>query len=170
MNRTALILGTVFVVPLVVFLALGFRSDPSLLDSPLVGTSAPSFILTDLEGNTVALADFAGKPVVLNFWATWCQPCIVEHPVLMEGSRRYEGRVAFLGVVYQDEPPLIRSFVRARGGWGPTLIDSGNKIAIAYGVYGAPETFFIDRDGTITEKYTGAISGRKLVQTLDALL
>ena len=126
--------------------------------------------MVDVEGNAVNLGDFAGRPVVLNFWATWCQPCVVEHPVLMEGARRYRGQVAFLGVVYQDDQDLIRRFMRARGGWGPALMDPGNRTAIAYGVYGAPETFFIARDGTITEKYTGALSGRKLIQTLDALL
>ncbi len=170
MNRTALLLGAALVVPLLIFLALSFRSDPKDLDSPLVGEPAPGFTMTDVDGNSVSLAEFEGQPVVVNFWATWCQPCIVEHPVLMEGARRYAGRVTFLGVVYNDEPDLIRRFVSARGAWGPTLIDSGSEVAIAYGVYGAPETFFIGRDGKITEKWTGAMSGRHLVATLDGLL
>ena len=108
--------------------------------------------------------------MVINFWATWCQPCIVEHPVLLAGARKYEGRVAFLGVVYQDEPAAIRRFVSVRGAWGPSLIDENSGVAIAYGVYGAPETFFIDANGTIVEKVTGAVDPRTLVGILDPLL
>ena len=157
-NRTALGLGLLFVAPLLVFLALSFRSDPRRIDSPLVGKQAPGFELVDLDGHAVRLGDLRGKPVVLNFWATWCQPCIVEHPVLIDGARRYDGRVEFIGVVYQDEPELIRRFLATRGAWGRSVVDPGGEVAIAYGVYGAPETFFIDGEGTIQEKITGPVN------------
>ncbi len=170
MNRKVLLFGTLLVAPLLVFLALSFRFNPNVIDSPLVGKPAPGFALRDLDGEVVRLRDLAGQPVVINFWATWCQPCIVEHPVLISGSRRYAGQVTFLGVVYQDRPELIRQFLRERGAWGPSLVDPDNAVAIAYGVYGAPETFFIDAGGNVAEKVTGPVSPRQLDRILGGLL
>jgi cytochrome c biogenesis protein CcmG/thiol:disulfide interchange protein DsbE len=161
-----LILGAVFVVPLIIFLAISFRFDPRSIDSPLVGREAPTFSLADLDGQVHRLAESRGRPVVINFWATWCQPCVVEHPVLQAGARRYSGQVDFIGVVYQDEPEKIRRFIRQRGAWGPALIDPGSEVAIAYGVYGAPETFFLNADGVIVERVAGLVTP----QTLDRIL
>lgn len=170
MNRTALVLGIALVLPLLIFLAFGLGSDPRSIESPLVGKPAPQFTLADLEGRPHQLADLRGRPVVINFWATWCQPCVVEHPMLLAGARRYDGRAVFLGIVYQDEPALIRRFVEARGAWGPSLLDPGSEVAIAYGVYGAPETFFIDADGVVAEKVTGLVTPEKLDAVLQPLL
>ncbi len=166
MNRTVLLVGGLLVIPLMTFLTLSFRADPRIIDSPLIGKPAPTFQLLDLNGNPVSLDTGAGQPVVLNFWATWCQPCIVEHPVLVAAARKHSGRVKFLGVIYQDDSAAIRAFVESRGSWGPSLIDSRSEVAVAYGVYGAPETFFIDSSGTIVEKITGPMGTRGL----DALL
>ncbi len=170
MNRTALIVGVLVITPLLTFLALSFRSDPRDIASPLIGKTAPLFTLQDLDGEIYRLEKLRGQPVVINFWATWCQPCIAEHPVLVAASRRYEGRVKFLGVIYNDEPELIRQFVRQMGAWGPSLIDEDVSVAIGYGVYGAPETFFIDAAGIIVEKVTGPVSPQYLVNLLDGLL
>ena len=170
MNRTALILGAIFVLPLLIFLAISFRYDPRALDSPLVGKTAPTFTLADLDGRVHRLADSRGRPVVINFWATWCQPCVVEHPVLVAAARGYAGRVDFLGVIYQDRPELIREFLQQRGSWGPALIDPGSEVAIAYGVYGAPETFFLDADGTIVERVAGLVTPETLNRILGELL
>lgn len=170
MNRTALVLGTVLVVPLLVFLALSFRSDPRTIDSPLIGQPAPEFALVDLEGRPLGSRDLLGKPALLNFWASWCQPCIVEHPVLQAGAQRYRGQVNFVGIIYQDEPANIRRFIRQRGAWGPSLVDETVEVALAYGVYGAPETFFLDRNGVVAEKVTGPVSAQRLVEILEPLL
>lgn len=170
MNRVVLIAGILIITPLLIFLALSFGKDPRAIDSPLVGKTAPNFTLLDLQGRAVSLADFQGQPVFLNFWATWCQPCIVEHPILQAGARRYEGRVQFLGVVYHDETEKIRAFLDSRGEWGRTLLDEDGTVAVAYGVYGAPETFFIDKNGVIVEKLVGTVSPDYLVQKLDSLL
>lgn len=170
MNRTVLVVGALIVVPLLVFLAIGFRFDPRSIESPLIGKPAPEFELEDLDGQRVDLADLGGKPVVINFWATWCQPCVVEHPLLVQASRTYEGRAHFLGIVYQDEPNLIRRFVERRGAWGPSLLDPDSRVAITYGVYGAPETFILDADGTIVRKVTGMLDWDTLSGTLDSLL
>ncbi len=170
MNRTALVLGALLVVPLLLFLAVSLGKDPRAIDSPLVGKEAPTFTLEDLEGRVYQLAASRGRPVVINFWATWCQPCVVEHPVLLSGARRYAGRVDFVGVVYQDEPAAIRQFVATRGAWGPSLIDPGSRVAIAYGVYGAPETFIVNAEGTIVEKVTGLVTPQALERILGELL
>ncbi len=170
MNRVALVLGAIFVIPLLIFLALSFRNDPRAIDSPLIGKSAPTFTLADLNGDIHSLAAARGRPVVLNFWATWCQPCVVEHPVLVAYARRYAGRVEFVGVIYQDKPELIREFLIQRGTWGPALIDPGSEVAIAYGVYGAPETFIVDADGTIVERIAGLVTPEALDRILGALL
>jgi cytochrome c biogenesis protein CcmG/thiol:disulfide interchange protein DsbE len=170
MNKKVLLIGGLITMPVLVFLAISFRFDPRKIDSPLIGKQAPEFVLQDLDGNEVSLEALRGKPVLLNFWATWCQPCIVEHPVLRAGARRYADRVHFLGVIYQDETDAIRRFVRQQGAWGPSLIDPDVKVGIAYGVYGAPETFFIDADGVIVEKVTGALSPSRLDHILGALL
>ena len=170
MNRRVLIVGTVIVVPLLVFLALSFGKDPRAIDSPIVDGPAPGFSLVDLDGQPVDMNELRGRPVMINFWATWCRPCVVEHPVLQAVSRRYEGRAHFIGIVYQDDPELIRDFIARRGGWGRTLLDPDGETAIAYGVYGAPETFFIDADGTVVRKVTGSMGPELISGIIEGLL
>lgn len=169
MNRKVLLVGLAVALPLVAMLAVAFRFDPSYVHSPLIGRPAPDFRLQDLEGDTVTLSELRGAPVVVNFWATYCVPCIQEHPLLMAASRHYEGRVHFLGVVYQDDPELIARFQRERGSWGPALLDPEGKVAIAYGVYGPPETFFIDRDGVVVDKVISAVPPDRLRSLLERL-
>jgi cytochrome c biogenesis protein CcmG/thiol:disulfide interchange protein DsbE len=161
-----LLVGGLISLPLLVFLGLGFRSDPKTIESPLVGRPAPAFELRDIEGAAVSLEALRGQPVVLNFWATWCQPCIVEHPVLVRTAERWEGRAHFLGVVYHDETSAIERFLQRRGSWGRTLIDPDSEVAIRYGVYGAPETFIVDRAGVVRQKVTGAMTMAQLERLL----
>ena len=170
MNRVAVILGALLVVPLLIFLALAFGNDPNSIESPLIGKAVPQFALEDIDGRVHRLADSRGRPVVINFWATWCQPCVVEHPILLDAARRYSGRADFIGIVYQDEPALIRRFLQQRGAWGPSLVDPGSEVAIAYGVYGAPETFFLDGDGKLVERVAGLINPGAIDRILGELL
>lgn len=170
LNSRVVAVGTAVALPLLVVLAVSLRFDPRDIPSPLIGTQAPVFELADLDGNPVRLAEMRGMPVLINFWATWCQPCIVEHPVLVDGARRYRGRARFLGIIYQDEVEKIERFTAVRGDWGTTLVDPDSKVALAYGVYGAPETFILDRDGKIVEKVTGAMSPGHLDALLGPLL
>ena len=165
-----MLLGGLGVVLLVVVLAQGFGQDPRQIDSPLVGQPAPRFELHDLAGERFALDNVRGRPVLINFWATWCPPCVAEHSSLQRLARRFENRVEFVGVIYQDEESLIRDFLSQRGAWGRTLDDPGSLTAIRYGVFGAPETFIIDADGVIVHKITGQLDEANVSRLLGDLL
>ncbi len=163
--------GLAVVAPLVLVLALGFQHDPRQIDSPLIGKPAPDFTLSPFEGGApMRLSDARGKPSVVNFWATWCVPCKTEHPILVAAARRLAGKVNFFGVVYQDEPAKIAAWLGRMGGGYPQLLDVGSKTAIAYGVYGVPETYIVDAQGVITYKFTGPVDAASLLQVLQPLV
>lgn len=169
-NRVVLSVGAAVCLPLLVVLAVAFRFDPKIVASPLVGKPAPRFSLADLGGAVHRLEELSGRPVVLNFWATYCPPCYDEHPLFLAYAERYRGQVQFLGVIYQDEPAKIARWERELGSWGPSLIDPEGRVAIAYGVYGPPETFFIGADGRIVDKVIGQVTQPMLERLLPLLL
>ena len=170
MNKKVLVAGLVVVAPLILVLANGFRFDPRAIDSPLVRKAAPSFALAPLGGGApVSLAGLRGKPVVINFWATWCVPCQQEHGELLRASQDWAGRAAFLGVVYQDEPAKIDAWLTRMGRGYPQLVDTGSSVAMAFGVYGVPETYVIDGAGTIAHKYTGPVTSALVGACLGAV-
>jgi cytochrome c biogenesis protein CcmG/thiol:disulfide interchange protein DsbE len=165
-NRRVLFVGLGFVVPLLFVLVMNLGRDPHSVRSPLVGRPAPPFALAPVGGGApVTLESLRGRPVVLNFWATWCAPCIQEHPALNRVAAERKD-VTFLGVVYQDEDARIREFQRRYGGVYPSLVDPEGKTAIAYGIAGVPETFFIDGQGTIVAKVSQALSVEDLQHNL----
>lgn len=171
MNWKILAAGGLVVLPFLWVLNRGFDYDPRALPNALEGKEAPGFSLSTLEGEPVSLAGLKGSPVVLNFWASWCVPCLQEHPILLEAARRYEGRgVVFLGVLYGDEPKNGLDFLAKHGMAFPTLVDPAQRTAIDYGVAGVPETFIIGRDGQIVKKVVGPVNPDELVNTLEALL
>ena len=156
-NRTVLAAGLVIALSLLAVLVANLGRDPHSVRSPLVGRPAPAFSLTPVGGGSpIALDSLRGRPVVINFWATWCVPCFQEHPALTEAARSLPD-VQFLGVVYEDDEALTREFLRERGSAYPTLMDKDGKAAIAFGVFGVPETFFIDSGGRIVEKFVGPL-------------
>ena len=158
MNRTVLIVGLLITIAVVGVLFMGLGKNPNEIRTPLIGKPAPPFALKEVgTGNVVGLEQFRGKPVVLNFWATWCGPCYEEHPVLVATARQMGTNVQFLGVVFQDTEDKIQQFLRERGSAYPTVVDDAGKTAIAYGVGGVPETFFLDANGTIVAKFSGPI-------------
>ena len=167
MNRTVLFVGLFIAVALVLVLAFGFRTDPQAIESPLIGRPAPVFALREVgSGQTISLDQFKGKPVVLNFWATWCGPCYEEHPTLVANARQLQPGVQFLGVVFQDTEDKIQKFLDERGRAYPTVVDDAGKTAIAYGVGGVPETFFLDRSGNIVAKFVGPMTTESLQANL----
>jgi cytochrome c biogenesis protein CcmG/thiol:disulfide interchange protein DsbE len=157
-NKRVLLAGLAVVVPLLAVLLLNLGRDPHAVRSPLVGRPAPPFAMVPVGGGVpVSLESLRGRPVVLNFWATWCVPCFQEHPVLNRTAAARRD-VAFYGVVYQDEEQRVADFLGRQGSAYPTLVDPGSRAAIAYGVAGVPETYFIDKTGTIVDKFTGPLS------------
>ncbi len=159
MNRTVLTAGVIITAILVGLLFMGLGKNPNEIRSPLIGRPAPAFALREAgTGRTVDVAQFRGKPVVINFWATWCGPCWEEHPVLVAGARA-RSNVQFLGVVFQDTEEKILGFLEQRGASYPTVVDDRGKTAIAYGIGGVPETYFLDANGTIVAKHNGPMSG-----------
>lgn len=163
--------GLAVSAPLVLVLALGFQNDPHQIDSPLIGRPAPDFTLSPIDGSApVRLSDQRGRPAVVNFWATWCVPCKTEHRTLVAVARRMAGKVNFFGVVYQDEPAKIQAWLDRMGNAYPQLLDTGSKAAIAYGVYGVPETYIVDESGVVTYKFTGPVEAGALMEQLSALV
>jgi cytochrome c biogenesis protein CcmG/thiol:disulfide interchange protein DsbE len=163
LNRKVLAVGLLGIAPLLAVLFANLGRNPHAVDSPLIGKPAPLFSLPSAgEGKRVSLESLRGRPVVVNFWATWCVPCLEEHPVLLRAARRLGEQVAFLGVVYQDQPAAVASFLAERGSAYPSLLDEGGRAAIAYGVYGVPETYFLDARGVITDKRVGPLDERLL--------
>ena len=148
------------VVPVLGLLAYGFRVNPHDIPSPLVGRPAAPFVLRTFDGKDVSLASLRGRVVVLNFWASWCYPaCYEEAPALERSWRAYRAReVSVVGVAIQDQPDAARKFIADFSLSFPNAPDPDGKVSVEYGVYGVPETFFIDRAGRIRLKQTGAVS------------
>lgn len=167
--------GLGVVLAFVALLGFGLTLDPSELSSPLVGSAAPGFRLEVLEGggsrDSVGLAELEAKGAVVNFWASWCLACIQEHPALVRAWRRYEREgIQMVGIVYQDRPSAARRYLERYGGGWLQLMDPGSRTAIDYGVYGIPETFFIDSAGTITHKHVGPVDDQVLDREIGRLL
>lgn len=163
-------------LPPLALLGFGLTRDVKTLPSALVGAPAPEFRLEDMydASDSIALAEYRGRVVVLNYWASWCVPCIIEHPQLVRLRADYDpDDVALLGVLYQDAPERGLEFMRRHGGDWPSVVDYGSRTAIRYGVYGVPETFLISPDGTVAYKLVGPLDPRSAPEfraRIDSLL
>lgn len=118
-------------------------------------TTAPDFSLSLFDGSSFKLSQTlaSGKPVVLNFWASWCGPCADEAPVLQDAARRYGERIAFIGVDVQDVDSDAQAFIRKYGVSYPNGSNNAGPISIQYGMRGVPETYFIAPDGRLIRKW-----------------
>jgi cytochrome c biogenesis protein CcmG, thiol:disulfide interchange protein DsbE len=133
--------------------------------------SAPNFTLPRLDGNgDMSLAQFDGKPRVVNFWASWCGPCRDEAPLLQNAAREYRGRLVVLGVDYQDFTGDARTFVRKMGLTYPMVRDGNGDLLSRWGVTGAPESFFIDRSGKVVAHVPGAVTRLTLAEAIGKAL
>ena len=171
-----------FLIPLLLFAAIavflyqGLSRDPREIPSPLIGKPAPDFslpVLSDLS-KTWSPAQMKGQVWLLNVWGSWCTACQIEHPLLLNIAQ--EKLLPIVGLAWKDMPENAKAWLVKLGDpYQPTVVDFKGKVAIDYGVYGAPETFLIDKQGVIRFKHVGPITTqliqnklRPLVQSLQA--
>ena len=134
---------------------------------------APDFTVVDADGTEVKLSDYVGKPIVLNFWASWCSPCKSEMPEFNAAWEELDGEVQFLMVNMTDGAretvESAREYVEGEGFTFPVLFDTKSEAAIAYSAYSLPTTYFIDAEGYVTARAVGAIDGETLQKGLDLI-
>lgn len=160
-------------VLLVAVFGYGLMRDPSRIPSVTVGTPAPAFALEALDGGApVVLADYRGRVVMINFWASWCVSCRIEHDVLVALGHAMAGRgdVAAIGINYRDTAAAAHSYLVRHGPYPyGSGTDPRGRTGIDYGVYGLPETYFLDREGRIAVRHIGPIDRETAHRHLAAL-
>jgi len=171
-SRKVLWIAVAVAVPLallVIALANGEPAATRAVKSPLVGKPAPPIEGTTVDGTKASLADLRGKWVVVNFFATWCVPCRVEHPELIKFSQAHQaaGDATVLGVIYSDNAQAVREFRDKEGGAWPMITDPKGRTALDYGVSGIPESFLISPDGVVAAKLLGGVRAIDLDQLLN---
>lgn len=142
--------------------------------SPLLGHPAPDFTLAALSSHPAPplhLASFKGRPVMLNFWASWCVPCQHEAPLLQATWQRVQSQgIVFLGIDFQDDHTQGLNFLHTYGITYPSVVDDSGSTAINYGLTGVPETFFLNRQGVIISKVTGELTQQSLQSNVQRML
>jgi cytochrome c biogenesis protein CcmG/thiol:disulfide interchange protein DsbE len=158
------------IVPLAWLLFTGLGRDPRDIPSPLVGKPLPAFAATTLDGTSFSSDALAGRPAIINVWASWCTPCIEEHPILLAAAADYAEELSMVGILYQDTPEGARGFLAryGDGGW-PNLLDASGRIAVDLGVTGPPETFFVDASGIVRARHVGPLTAAVMAEQLAAL-
>ena len=153
------------VLGLIILLSFGFTTDPKKVPSPLVGRLAPDFKVDELNGEQkFSLSEFKGIPIVLNFWASWCLPCLVEHPILM--ALKGKENLTIIGINYKDKDNDAAEFLREHGDpYDYIGVDKDGLFGIEMGITGVPETFIIDENGKVVIRHVGPIDlGNNLVE------
>ena len=156
---------------LVVLLAVGLTLNPREVPSPLIGKPAPDFTLPLLQqpDKTFSQKDMLGKVWILNVWASWCAPCIAEHPVVSELAK--QGSAPVVGLNYKDARENALPWLKRHGDpFYLTVSDVAGRIGIDYGVYGVPETYVIDKRGVIRFKHIGPLSREVAQQKVQPLV
>jgi cytochrome c biogenesis protein CcmG, thiol:disulfide interchange protein DsbE len=153
-------------LPLIVFVALaglfmwamfGQRVDKKA--SALVGKPAPTFQLPAISGGMLDLSTYRGRPIILNFYASWCAPCRVEHPQFLQLAK--DSRFVVLGVAYRDDPAKTAAYLDELGNpYAATALDRQGAIGVQYGLAGVPETYVIGADGIVRHRHQGEVTAK----------
>lgn len=166
---TAAVVGGVLLVLIALFWFA--PTDPDREgNNPLIGEPAPVLEGTTSSGQPIALADFRGRWVVVNFFATWCIPCIAEHPelVVWQASRSEAGDGQVVSVAYDDSPDAIAEFFRRNGGDWPVVAEGADRYVLEFGVVKLPESFLVSPDGIVVHKFIGGITARDVDERIRA--
>ena len=145
----------------------GCSSGTEVAQGPQVDKLAPDFQLPTLDGQAVSLGDFRGKPVLLNFWATWCGPCRFEMPFIQEIFEKKEWSdtgLVILAIDIGENPSEVKEFMENYDLSFPVLLDTNQDVALKYNIRAIPTTFFIDKDGIIQDIKVGAFSGKTEIE------
>ncbi len=155
-----------FIIGLIALFAFGFTTDPNKVPSPLLGKFAPDFEIESLNGKEkLRLSELKGKPVLLNYWASWCQECKVEAQILEDFHLEYgieSNQIKVIGIAIQDKAEDAKAFARIFGKTYFLSRDHTGNIALDYGIYGVPETFFINSEGIVIYKHVGPVNKKLL--------
>lgn len=166
-----------YLLPVLLFLVLaGYFAralrpgyDPRALPSVMINKEAPSFDLAGLRGKGVSLAELKGKPVVINFFASWCLPCREEHPLLMHLA--HDDHVPLYGIDYKDDPAAANRLLAQLGDPYRSIgMDTQGKVGLNFGVYGVPETYVLDKTGHIRKRFVGPLTAEQVNKELLPLL
>lgn len=154
----------VVAVAFLVVLATRPSAESVKANSPLLGKPAPEVIGEGLDGSTIRLSQLRGRYVLLNFFATWCVPCLREHDDLIRFQERHAaaGDATVLAVIFDDEAANARKFFAERGGSWPVITDERGKVSLDFGVRGPPESFLIDPNGIVVSRIIGEVDDRRL--------
>jgi len=160
-------------VILVIILALGLIiaggstgcSPEGPAPGPQVGKPAPNFQLPNLGGQSVSLSDFQGKPVLINFWASWCRPCVYEMPYIQEVFEEWSGQgLVVLAINIGESLSQVKEFMESHDLSFPVLLDMEGKVAEQYNIGGIPTTFSVDKDGIIQAMRVGAFPNKAAIE------
>ena len=157
-------------LPLGWLMFTGLGRDPRVIPSPLIGHPLPAFAATTLEGSSFSSSQLARRPAIVNVWASWCTPCVDEHPLLLDVAARHASDLTVVGIVYQDTAEGARGFLARYGDGGWTnLLDPSGRIGVDLGVTGPPETFFVSADGIVRARHVGLLTADVLAAELTAI-
>jgi len=171
MRRILYLLPVVLFMALAGYFAIALRPDhdPRELPSALIDKEAPQFSLAGLNGPMVARDALKGGPVMINFFASWCVPCRIEHPLLMRLAE--QNHVPLYGIDYKDEPQDAQRLLAQFGDPYKAIgMDRDGRVGLDFGVYGVPETYVLDKTGHIRKRFVGPLTAQQVDNELLPLL